>query len=472
MADNLESYFKKNLASGEPGEGNWNVPSDEVWEKVAPQISKKKGIFIPWKYLYLIGGLMIILSVALWFTTGDDADGDAPDAQTVSDAISSDNSGSESAAEPENYSVLGTELIISDSLEGNNAEIKKDTREEQILAVETSSSIEDSRVKQVKPEKSNSSQDLPAENRSNQIVDAGEIDKVRSRPEEIQKIAEGNIINKTAVPVSKEEPVKGLHKEPLDNKGKFGLGAFLVPTWTNTQISGDVQSGQLETSNMFLYSTNWGFELKYFISNRFTVVTGIERSEIRSWSKSMMDFDYDISTEYEMGNGEKENTSSVDMPTPFGKINTALTYRFPEEEEIPDGEPMTTTFETHQDIRYLSIPLGVEYNIIRANRFAWFVEGGVRYNRALRDATSFSSRVLHEGHDMNVVEEEMTNHPTFTENYLNYYLGTGLSYQFSQKFQVSGSGRYFGNITEVNLQDNVSTYVHGFNLKIGVIYIF
>jgi hypothetical protein len=133
---------------------------------------------------------------------------------------------------------------------------------------------------------------------------------------------------------------------------------------------------------------------------------------------------------------------------------------------------MFSTFETHQEIRYLSIPIGIEYNILTPAAVNWFAEGGLRYNRALRDATSFSSRILHNGHDMNVVEEEMQNHPSFTENYLNFYIGTGVNYQFSKGFQVNGSVRYFGSITRVNLQENLSTYVQGFNFKIGLIYIF
>jgi hypothetical protein len=233
-----------------------------------------------------------------------------------------------------------------------------------------------------------------------------------------------------------------------------------------------MSSGFMETGNMYLYVSNWGFEARYYLSNKFTLVTGVEKSEIKSWSKSLIDFDYDISTEHLMGSGEKENTSPVPMPTPFGEIDTEITYRFPAEEDIPDGEPMNSVLETHQDVRYLSIPFGLEYSMLRFSHFNWFSEGGLAYNRALRDGTSFTSRILHEGHDMNVVSEIMTSHPTYTLNYLSFYIGTGVNYQFSKSIQINGSTRYFGSITKVNLQDNLSTYVHGFNFKIGIVYIF
>jgi hypothetical protein len=228
----------------------------------------------------------------------------------------------------------------------------------------------------------------------------------------------------------------------------------------------------MKAGNMFLYSGNWGFELKYHISNRFAILTGVEKSEIKSWSKSLVDFAYDVSGEHEMETGEKENTSAVPMPTPFGEIDTEITYRFPGEQQIPDGEMMQSVLETHQEVRYFSIPLGVEFNIIRFSRFSWFAEAGLRYNQALKDATQFSSRIIHEGDEMQVVAEEMTSHPSFTENYLNFYIGTGLNYQFSKSFQINASARYFGNITHVNLQDNMSTYVQGFSLKIGIVYLF
>ena len=68
MADNLESYFKKKLSEDKPGEGDWNVPSDKVWEKVLPEIQKKRGLFIPWKYFYLAGILLLAgLIFLFWF---------------------------------------------------------------------------------------------------------------------------------------------------------------------------------------------------------------------------------------------------------------------------------------------------------------------------------------------------------------------------------------------------------------------
>ena len=63
MSDNLESYFRKHLKDETPGPEQWNVPSDNVWEKVQPGISKRKGIFIPWRYFYIFGmGLVLIIS--------------------------------------------------------------------------------------------------------------------------------------------------------------------------------------------------------------------------------------------------------------------------------------------------------------------------------------------------------------------------------------------------------------------------
>ena len=73
MADNLESYFKKHLSKASPGDDNWNVPSDDVWEKVLPEISKKKGLFIPWKYLYILAFIVMAgLAFLLW--PGDEMD--------------------------------------------------------------------------------------------------------------------------------------------------------------------------------------------------------------------------------------------------------------------------------------------------------------------------------------------------------------------------------------------------------------
>ena len=63
MSDNLESYFRKHLRDETPGSDEWNIPSDSVWEKVQPEINKRKGIFVPWKYFYIFGiGLILMIS--------------------------------------------------------------------------------------------------------------------------------------------------------------------------------------------------------------------------------------------------------------------------------------------------------------------------------------------------------------------------------------------------------------------------
>ena len=62
MADNLESYFKKHLSDESRGKDKWNVPSEKVWENALPEIRKKKGLFIPWRYLYLLGFLTVFVA--------------------------------------------------------------------------------------------------------------------------------------------------------------------------------------------------------------------------------------------------------------------------------------------------------------------------------------------------------------------------------------------------------------------------
>ena len=490
MADNLESYFKKNLSDETPAYDQWNVPSDAVWENVSPVIQKKRGLFIPLRYFYLLGGI-IFAGLLLLFLWPDSSVKTIPSNQNLQAKIEKANintpekTGRGSDAEQDNIPTHSIEEMESAS---------------QIAINNSSGSANNATFETIKTTNKKISRSEKAETDSaeesfgqgeNGFAIAGN-DNIEAGLFSVDDKAHNTIVfvnlkSTTALlsdetielpkptttillsPVSEAQAKK---KEPFDNKGKIGLGAFFAPTLTSTYISGDLHTGEMKAGNMFLYSGNWGFELKYHISNRFAILTGVEKSEIKSWSKSLVDFGYDASTEHNMETGEKENTSPISMPTPFGEIDTEITYRFPGEQQIPDGEIMQSVLETHQEVRYFSIPLGLEFNIIRFSRFSWFTEGGLRYNRALKDATQFSSRIIHQGDEMNVVAEEMTSHPTFTENYLNFYIGTGLNYQFSKSFQINASTRYFGNITHVNLQDNMSTYVQGFSLKIGIVYLF
>lgn len=459
MADNLESYFKKHLSDEIQGEGNWNVPADDVWNKVSLVIAKKSGLFISWTYMYIAGALLLA-ALAIIFWPGVTS-------QLISDSdiqINSENN--EASIEENSNTTANYPAQAAAVVENQAAQIKNYTTQENTTTlIQSATEISDLPIK------------------SDNIKYTSVLSTLSSRKDIFIGTLPQRSINSIAIPFYRNTPdtipakyprisFQDQKPKPFNNKNKIAIGAYFVPSYNNTSVSGELSSGDIETANTYLYSNNWGFELKYYISNRFTLVAGFERSEIKSWSKSFIDFDYDASTEHTMPEGDIENTSPVPMQTPFGEVDTEITYRFSSEQSITDGETMQSVMETHQEVLYFSIPLGIEYNFMQFSRLNWFGEGGLRYNRALNDGTSYTTRILHEGHDMNVLSEEMTGHPNYKKNYFGFYVGTGANYQFSESFQISGSARYFGNITKVNVQDNLSTYLHGFNLKLGIIYIF
>ena len=453
MEDNLEKYFKKHLSDETPAEDKWNVPSDKVWDNALPGFRTKKGLFIPWRYLFLAGFLIIIgagIGTWLWISPGSSSE----------------------------------EILISEEMPVHQQQetmLKEEQRDEP-TSVPVAETTEEP-VAQIAVVKSYQDEILAERTEQEQtVIITNAIPEQRHTvylteltPKYIDHL---NIMTEDELPVFHEldapDPITIdlERKKPFNNKGKFGIGAYYAPTFYNTFVYGDTDYGIIETGNSYIYAGNYGAEIKYHISSRLSIHSGIARSNVKSWSRSEVDFAYDASTEHIMPGGEKENASAVPMLTPFGEVGTEITYRFPGDDEIPDGEPMNSILDTHQDIEYLSIPLGVEYNIIPFSYFNWFAEGGVRFNWASGDATDFSSRIIHHGHDMDVVEEIMTSHPTYNSNYFDFYLGTGLNYQFSKSLLVGGSIRYFRNINKVNVQENLSTNVRAVGLKLGIIYFF
>ncbi|NQU33680.1 MAG: hypothetical protein HQ521_10635 [Bacteroidetes bacterium] len=502
MADNLESFFKKHLTDETSGGDDWNMPSDSVWENALPQIQKKSGVFIPWKYLYLLGlisivGFAIVLYSWNFQNTNTIANNDITELTTdninqyqtlktivISDSIEKedivkneitennvidkDEKTSEKLTNNTDRKVLAETIIenISKkipeviSIEDNTKKASSDT--ETIINTKVQDELNTITLEDISLEQTISLADSTINPSSeNNIADVPEIVDIGVPPHEDEFVE------------SRENTKKQKKKiEPIELKGKIGVGIYFSPTITSTYLRGEKINGVMNAAPVFLYSVNYGLEVKYHISNKLAIVGGIGRSGIKSWSKSLVDFNYNTSTENTMPTGEKENSSPIPMPTPFGEINTEVTYRFSGSDEIPDGEIMQSELEIHQYVRYLSIPLGVEYNIFNSSRLSWFAEGGLGYNRAMQDATEFSSRIIHTGEDMNVFGEEMTSHPTYKNYYLNYYIGAGLSYPFSKLIHTNASFRYMGNITNINIQDNMSTNVHGLNLKIGIVYFF
>ena len=504
MADNLESFFKKHLTDETSGGDDWNMPSDSVWENALPQIQKKSGVFIPWKYLYILGLISIVGFTILLFLWNFRST--IPTTNNDITELTTDNSNQDQASNT---------IIISDSIEKkdnvqneiaeNNNDVYESKKQIEKLLIEPDKKIlAENSVKNVVPEtKPNTliikekTEKTSSEKKT--ILNTNVLDELTTiTPEDItseQLISivdsidnqshANNIVDLPVIIdigvspqedefVESEENAKKQKKktEPVELKGKIGVGVYFSPTLTSTYLRGETINGVMNTAPVFLYSGNYGLEIKYYLTNKLAIVSGVGRLEIKSWSKSSVDFNYNTSTEYNMPTGEKENTSPIPMPTPFGEINTEVTYRFPGSDEIPDGEILQSELEIHQDVRYLSIPLGIEYNFLNRSRLSWFAEGGLGYNRAMKDAAKFSSRIIHTGEEMNVFGEEMTSHPTYKNYYFNYYVGTGLSYPITTLVHTNASLRYNGNISNVNLQNNMSTNVHGLNLKIGIVYFF
>lgn len=502
MADNLENFFKKHLTDETSGEDNWNVPSDGVWENVLPEIQKESGFFVSWKNLMLIAAGLILAALLAIFLLWNRNTNDNLTVEEIENPVqisSNQNDQKIKTTDKDNYA---KPLDETNNIEENNSNkiIIKNTGEStneknkinNTIQNKTNSDNKAAYAEVIEPSKKETTEqnknsfksqgtnfkeetDIFSDNIMN--LSAYTINKMKKAGSDVSI---DSLISFYAQEISDEEMSRvlsatiGKIEDPIyfNDKGKIGIGAFFTPTITSTYLKGDMIRGIENTSPMYLYSSNYGLELKYHFSNKLALVFGIGKSEIKSWSKSNVDFNYNTSSEEIMPSGDKSNTSDIPMPTPFGDVSTSITYHFPGSAFLPDGEVMQSVMETHQRIQYLSIPLGIEYKLMGKNRIKWIVEGGFRFNKSVIDGSEFSSRILHEGQDMEVVSEQQTGNPDFKDIYFNYYIGTGLNYRLRKNLQFNTSLRYLGNIDDVNLQNNMSTNVHEFNLKVSILYLF
>ncbi|PLX12374.1 MAG: hypothetical protein C0598_06110 [Marinilabiliales bacterium] len=493
MADNLENFFKKHLSDETSGEDNWNIPSDNVFDKVLPEIQKESGLFVSWKNIILIvAGLLLttLLIIFLLWNRNTNNNFASADSQDTIQTINNLNDQNSLYDTNENNDIINNETPSEESRELSNTDILNSEESLDIQRVETDNNNKvvyagvDPKLKKNDNEQvvnyySSEKNNLKATVDNTKIpvepsTEISELEKFGSNLK-MDILSIENAKNISGENMMREAPeTSSLIEEPpyFNDKGKIGIGAFFTPTITSTYLTGDMIEGIENTSPVFLYSSNYGLELKYHFSNKIALVFGVGKSEIKSWSRSNIYFSYNSSTEQEMPNGDKSNTSDIPMPTPFGDVATSITYHFPGSAFLPDGELMQADMETHQTIQYLSIPFGIEYKLLGKSRLKWIVEGGFRFNKSVIDGSEFTSRILHEGQEMEVVGEQQNANPDFKDIYFNYYIGTGFNYRLRKNLQFNTSFRYLGNIDDVNLQNNMSTNVHEFNLKVGISFLF
>ena len=515
MSDNLESYFKKHLTDQTPGSDEWNIPSDDVWQNVAPKIGRRKGLFIPWKYFYfLAAGLALIIAAVLFF----------PKNRNEFQAEKNRISALEAESAPSKMADSTEEIAHSRQKENerdkaNNESLKKDTESNQKLEninVKNHSIVESTAIVASANNKDSPPQNLKTEtsapiNESNKVIKTGNgiNQSGKSNPEIVVASAGSNQskgvsdnfdkpkspdyatvdkfgapifiysdpvysfpVNEGYIPLKGQNYLNNQKANPIPfSQGKFGIGAYYAPTYSTTMVKGLTLQGGDQMGNTFLFSNNWGIDFYYYLSNRFTLVSGVGSYEIRSWSKTTNQFGYDPSTEHDMGNNQTANGTSQSSSTPFGSMETEVIYSFPSDANIPDGEIMESVSETFQNVRYLTIPLGVEYNFLKREKGLLFLETGINYNVSMRDKTELKPQVLHQGDEMNIMESTIVQSPDYENNYWGFYIGTGLKFPVSTRIQLLGTLRYNRSISPLKSIGDASTNVQAYQFKLGVVYL-
>ena len=522
MSDNLESYFRKHLKDETPGEDAWNVPSDSVWEKVQPGISKRKGIFIPWKYFYIFGiGLILMISTLVLLpenaedlvankNTAITKSGKADHNKTIENnsglsegKVEESNIDSKLGFEPSSTQVSFNESVAetvpNSNATKNNTSVEAGLLTEQTVNATSASDHTDQLIEDEKPESQNNasiatliavSSGGDGGNKVNQANTYNSGDRYSNYPNTAKIISRVDeeilesyvfVYSNTIDYFADDQGFAGLKgfdylnaqkANPIPfSQGKFGVGAYYSPTYTSTEVKGLELPGNDQMGNHFLFSNNWGFDFYYYVSYRFTLVSGVGSSEIRSWSKTTSQFNYDPSTEHDMGNNQSANSTTQTSPTPFGALSSEVVYSFSSDDKIPDGELMESVSETFQNIRYLSIPLGIEYNLLNQEKSLWFLETGVNYNLSMRDQTKLIPQILHDGDEMNIMDSKITQDPDYENNYWGFYIGTGYKYPVNRRIQLLGTVRYNRSISPLKSLGSATTDVQGYQLKVGVVYL-
>lgn len=511
MSDNLESYFRKHLKDEAPGSDEWNIPSAGVWDKVQPEINKRKGIFIPWKYFYIFGiGLILMISTFVLL----------PDNNKVSQLSTDNNELQSEKLDPSKSNDI--EKVTSDKIipenNYNNSEKVSSNPSDESKAITNNGFFDSENSENVtKPgaivilkeqgANKNKSTDAKSPNEgiqtgtpsSRTVVPVLAVNEITTDKSETQyatfskaddmqtSFIESDNLSDVYVysnvieqfPDDQGNPaIKGFDylntqkANPIPfSPGKFGIGAYYAPTYTSTKVSGLELPGNDQMGNHYLFSNNWGFDLYYYLSFRFTIVSGVGSSEIRSWSKTTSQFNYDSSTEHDMGNNVSANSTAQTSPTPFGALSSEVIYSFPSDANIPDGELMESVSETFQNVRYLSIPIGLEYNLLNQEKNLLFLETGINYNLSMRDQTELIPQIIHEGDEMKIMDSKITQDPNYENNYWGFYVGTGYKFKLNKRIQLMGTIRYNRSISPLESIGSATTNVQGYQLKVGVVYL-
>lgn len=495
--NNLGDFFRKKFSEFDGSEGEWGRPDVSVRENLLDEISTAQkpaaasvsNLF--WK-IALIVALLLLGGFAFYLRTEN---------RNLQQALNEQKSKTE---------IINEELINQkEAFENKITQLEKNINNQ----ISESESIEKNNQERlaeidllrVKNTRLNS-ENTELKNEKIQLL--LEVEEIKNRPKEIVEIVksengenifletikavlpialaqkvelkenEGGITEDETLEEKVEKPELNLEKEikTIETKRKkfevgyeYALMGLDLSTERRFALQRDV--AQNSQSRKINAHSNGAF-FAYSPRENFWLRGGVRFSSVSFSNSYVTGLDYDKEMETVEPNGSTSNQLMLTTSTPYSETQAEFNVRFPDGEELNNGDLLRVAITDLQRLNYLQIPFGVEYHF-GEKRLKWLIQGGGVINRISIGDYSFTVRTFARNRIVPVERERVVSRDIPRQFYLGMYGGAGADFQLVNNFHLRASVNWNRDFLRSNQADRFSNSPRtGTTLRLGMNYRF
>ncbi len=453
---------------------------NNAWEKLDDDLDKKKALFFYKQRanrfkLLSIALLFIIFSFITWqylapisstkILTNDSTEKNIVNSRTTSTKIATESNLTPKLPDGIFIDSENVNKLPDDSKENQNTPKLKKPQNAQ-LVFEIKPTINQKAINSIRNEKQNNTTNFinfQADNNET-ITESNSIstttistDSAKSSTIE-QNISATNISDNTIPSITDTSKLEtpdfvrndSLIKKEPGSKSRLSVALFYSPnqSWCNLKDNtndnfDDVTMYNNRENTNFSFTT--GLNLKYELSNKWSLITGATYSTI---AKSIT-----IKTMYAKANADNE--MHFEYPTSSGVIEIPSDDTHP---ILHEGDSMNINTDGKQSIKFINVPLMVRFQLTK-KKITWYANGGFSANFIVQEKAKIN---------MNNSEMTIINHSNSLKK-MNYgfLFGAGVQYNMYEDFGIFIEPVFRGSLTSITRNYVVNSYPYSLGINVG-----
>ncbi|HHB78951.1 MAG TPA: hypothetical protein ENK85_06935 [Saprospiraceae bacterium] len=469
MKTPLEDFFKRMFSTSMEEEG-WNVPSDDIWEKALPHFREEKTNRKFWIWLISLGMLLLLcLGVMVRFQVFTPKE--APTNQEK-DLVIPDKQFAEKQDILLKPSAVREQPIEQNITPTNSLQRKHSERPNTGSSVTPSSR----RPENVKLRR----KDVPMVKHLVSITDLSVLDEKKG-----VTITSSDSFSKRGPSVLILENLPSLIHHPLKTPSyqisrlqndikinkprKWFVSILAAPSFSRMDIR-PLDGSHIKGSKQFQFSDNFEIGVSKFFSQHWGVYTGLGLISVRSKTETKNSIGYNPTTEHVWSSSSMANDLTFQTSTSLGDYRMSSVVIRPNSMPISNGETIDVYLTNNQLVRYLNIPVELQYKRSFQSPFLMYSSVGVDMNFLLDDKTQTAGKMMHGLDQMAATPMTLHRMTPLAKTVWSAHLGLGVERKIWTHLSGFVGGKYRYGLTPSASHVGQKTFLHSLQLEMGFRY--